>query len=156
MTIRLTASLNSLRPGDAYICIGNLTIIGSDNGLSPGQRQANIWTNDGIPLIVPWGTNFSEILIEIHTFSFKKMHLKMSSGKLMASLSWPQCVNASFLVDSTHSEIGYDQPTETTTIRLQWLQYHFMNEQHVNVFCCKKWTVNISSLRLSDAYNMHQ
>ena len=28
-----------------HICIGNLTIIGSDNGLSPGRRQAIIWTN---------------------------------------------------------------------------------------------------------------
>ena len=32
-------------------------------------------------LIGPLGTNFSEILIAIETFSFKKMHLKMSSGK---------------------------------------------------------------------------
>ena len=29
----------------------------------------------------PLGTNFSEILIEIHEFSFNKMHLKMSSAK---------------------------------------------------------------------------
>ena len=29
----------------------------------------------------PLRTNFSEILIEIHTFSFKEMHLKMSSAK---------------------------------------------------------------------------
>ena len=64
-----------------HICIGNLTIIGSDNGLSPGRRQAIIWTNAGILLIRPLGTNFSEILIEIHTFSFKKMHLKMTSAK---------------------------------------------------------------------------
>ena len=63
------------------ICVGNLTVIGSDNGLSPGRRQAIIWTNAGILLIGPLGTNFNEILIEIHTFSFKKMHLKMSSGK---------------------------------------------------------------------------
>ena len=35
----------------------------------------------GILLIGPLGTNFSEILSEIHTFSFKKMRLKMSSGK---------------------------------------------------------------------------
>ena len=41
----------------------------------------NIWTNAGILLIRPLGTNFSEILIKIHTFSFKKMHLKMSSAK---------------------------------------------------------------------------
>ena len=64
-----------------HICINKLTIIGSDNGLSPGRRQAIIWTNAGILLIGPLGTNFSEILIKICTFSFKKMHLKMSSGK---------------------------------------------------------------------------
>ena len=44
-----------------HICVGKLTIIGSDNGLSPGQRQAIIWTNDGILLIEPLETNFSEI-----------------------------------------------------------------------------------------------
>ena len=64
-----------------HICVGNLTIIGSDNGLSPGRRQAITWTNVGILLIGPLGTNFSEILIVIHTFSFKKIQLKMSSGK---------------------------------------------------------------------------
>ena len=33
--------------------------IGSDNGLSPDQCQAIIWTNAGILLIGPLGTNFS-------------------------------------------------------------------------------------------------
>ena len=64
-----------------HICVCKLTIIGSDNGLSPGQRQALIWTNAGILLIRTLGTNFSEILIKIHTFLFEKMHLKMLSGK---------------------------------------------------------------------------
>ena len=64
-----------------HLCVGNLTIIGSDNGLSPGRRQAIIWTNVGILLIGPLWTNFSEILIEIITFSFKKMRLKVSSAK---------------------------------------------------------------------------
>ena len=32
-------------------------------------------------LIGPSGTNFSEVLIEIHIFPLKKMHLKMSSRK---------------------------------------------------------------------------
>ena len=63
------------------ICISKLAIIGSDNGLAPGRRQTIIWTNDGILLIGPLGTNFSEILIGIQTFTFKKMHLKMSSAK---------------------------------------------------------------------------
>ena len=64
-----------------HICVSKVTIIVSDNGLSPGQRQAIIWNNDGILLIGPLGTNFTGVLIEIDTFSFKKMHLKMSSGK---------------------------------------------------------------------------
>ena len=64
-----------------HICVGNLTIIGSDNGLSPGRRQAIIWTKAGISFIGPLGTNFSEILIEILTFSFKKMYLQVSSVK---------------------------------------------------------------------------
>ena len=63
------------------ICIGNLTIIGWDNGLSPGRRQAIFWTNAGILLISPLGTNFSKILIEIPKFSFKKMCLKVSTAK---------------------------------------------------------------------------
>ena len=57
--------------------VGNLTIIDSDNGLSPGWFQGIIWTNAEILSIRPTGTNFSEILIEIHTFSFNKTHLKM-------------------------------------------------------------------------------
>ena len=64
----LSCVINSLRPSDAY----NLTIIGPDNGLSPGRRQAIIWTNAGILLIGPWGTNFSEILIGIHAFHSRK------------------------------------------------------------------------------------
>ena len=64
-----------------HICVGNLTIIGPDNGLSPFWRQAIIWTNAGILLIGPLGTNFSEILIGIQAFSFKKLHLKTSSAK---------------------------------------------------------------------------
>ena len=71
-----------------HIHVSKLTIIVPDNGLTPGRRQAIIWTNAGILLILTWGTNFSEILSEILTFSFKKMHLKMA-----AILSQPQCVN---------------------------------------------------------------
>ena len=44
----------------------------------PGRHQAITWTNAAILLIWTLGTNFSEIYSEIHTFSFQKMHLKMS------------------------------------------------------------------------------
>ena len=84
---------NSLRLSDTYICISKLTTNPWDNGLSPGQNQAIIWTNAGILLIGPVGTNFSEIFIKIHIFSFKKMHLKMSSVKCRPFLSRPQCSN---------------------------------------------------------------
>ena len=64
-----------------HICVSNLTIIGSDNGLSPGRRQAIIETNAGILSIGPLGTHFNKISIGIQTFSSKKMHFKMSSAK---------------------------------------------------------------------------
>ena len=62
-------------------CVSKPTITGSDNGLSPGRLQAIIWTNAGILLIGLLGTNFSEMLSEIQTFSLRKIRLKMSSEK---------------------------------------------------------------------------
>ena len=86
-----------------HICVGKLTTIGSDNGLSPERRQAIIWTNAGILLIGPLGTNFSEIFIEIQAFSFKKMHLKISSA------NWrPFCLGLSVLtgtIELTHGSL---------------------------------------------------
>ena len=81
-------------------------IISSDNGLSPVRRQAIIWTNAGILLIGPLGTNFGEIWIGIQTFSFDKLHLKTSSVKwrlsciglnefkpvLWHGTAWSQCL----------------------------------------------------------------
>ena len=69
-TSTIIISLKSTYWGQV-ICISKLTIIGADNGLE----------YTGILLIRPLRTNFSEILSEIHTFSFNKMHLKMSSAK---------------------------------------------------------------------------
>ena len=74
-----------------HICVSKQIIV-SDYGLSPGRRQAIIWTNAGILSIGPLETNFSEILIEIYIFSFKKMHLKISSEK------WrPSCLSLNVL-----------------------------------------------------------
>ena len=67
-----------------HIRISELTIISSDNGLAPDRRQAIIWNNARKLLIGSLGTNFSEILVKIYTFSLKKMHLKMS-GKWQPS-----------------------------------------------------------------------
>ena len=72
------------------ICLNKLTIIGSDNNLSPDRRQAIIWTSAGILLIGPLETNFSEILIEIQICSFKKMLLENVVWKIAAILSQPK------------------------------------------------------------------
>ena len=70
-----------------HICVSKLTIIGSDNGLSPGRLQAIIGTNARILLIRTLGTNFSEILGEIHSFSLKKMRLREGDYLVSASMS---------------------------------------------------------------------
>ena len=81
-----------------HICVSKLTIIGSDNGLSPSRCQAIIWTNAAILVIGPMGTNFSEILIEFYAFSFLKMRLQLSSVK------WrPFCLGLNVLM---HCRLG--------------------------------------------------
>ena len=92
-----------------HICIGNLTITGSDNGLLPDWCQAIIWINPWMLLIGPSGTNFSEILIKILTFSFTKMCLNVPFVK------WgPICLGLSvlngiyFVLASVHSQNWFD------------------------------------------------
>ena len=78
-----------------YICIFSLTIIGSDNGLAPWRCHDIIWSNAWILLIGSLETNFCEILIGIKSFSFKKMHFKISSPK------WrPFCIGLNMLDES--------------------------------------------------------
>ena len=88
-----------------HLCASNLTSIGSDNGLSPGRHQTIIWTKNGILLIRPLGIKFRKIIIEMHTFSLKKMHLKLSFGKWrpfclgLSVLKWRLvCINVHTLV----------------------------------------------------------
>ena len=88
-----------------HIYVSKQTIIGSDNSLSPGRRQAIIWTNAELLLIGTLGTNFSEILIEIRIFSFKKMGLKVSSAK------WrPFCLGLNVL--SAYARISHVRPLQ--------------------------------------------
>ena len=63
-----------------HICISKLTIIGSDNGLSPGQWQALIWTNAGILFIKSY--------IFMQENVFENVVCKMPT-----ILSQPQCVD---------------------------------------------------------------
>ena len=58
-----------------------------------------IWANATMLLIRPLGTKFNEISIEIHTFSFTLVHLKMSSGKWQ-----PFCLGFDALIRKTHQQ----------------------------------------------------
>ena len=80
-----------------HICVGKLTIIGSSNSLSPGQRQAIIWTNAAMLLTGPLETNLSEVSIGssnifIQTNAFENVVREMAS-----IFTRPQCVNLSQL-----------------------------------------------------------
>ena len=65
-----------------HICVGNLTIIGSDIGLSSGRRPAIIWTNVGILLCGALGTNLGEMLIKL------SLSLCSSSGNPFTNLDY--------------------------------------------------------------------
>ena len=142
-----------------HICISKLTIIGSDNCLLPARRQAIIWTNAGILLIGPLGTNFSKISIKIHTFSFKKMHLKMLSARWrpfclsLNMLSFHIHHRPSFLASSTfllqrpddsrHVEGagGCHRSPNPRTVRLRlWCEHRVAHCRHgVHIPCLPGW-----------------
>ena len=118
-----------------HICISKLTIIASDNGLSPGRRQAIIWTNAGILLIRLLGTNFNEMLIEIVTFSFMKMCLKVSSA------IWRQfCLGLNVLM-------GWDmQELIITSYFFKWLAINITGDPlHSRAACTQPCNVNTHS-----------
>ena len=98
----------------AYICASELTIIGSDNGLSPGRRQAIIWTNPGMLLIGTLGTNFSEILSKIQTFSIKKKVFENVVWKMAAIWSRPKCVYDQTTYSFAHPNSSKLCPDEST------------------------------------------
>ena len=120
-----------------HICVSKLNIIASDNGLSPGRRQAIIWTSARILLIGSVGTNFSEILIEIIIFSFKKMRLKVLSAK------WrPCCLGLNVLTQICKSRHCDYHCTATTWC---W-QKHFnwMLATNLSPLCEESSTATIS------------
>ena len=74
-----------------HICIREHASTGSDNGLSPGRRQAIIWTIAGILSIGPSGTNFCEMSVDIYTLLSKNNTSKMSSGEAGQFVFAPIC-----------------------------------------------------------------
>ena len=80
--------LNPSRASESsYASMDWLGNIDSDNGLSPGRRQAVARTNADVLLAGPLGTHFSETLI---IFFVKIRHIKILSSKWYTFLFRPQ------------------------------------------------------------------
>ena len=75
-----------------YFCVSKLAFIGSDNGLLPGWRQAIIWTNRALG---------SKLQSNLNIFSFKKMHLKLSSGKWQSFCLGLNVLNTSYFIQAS-------------------------------------------------------
>ena len=106
---------------ETHICVGKLTIIASDNGLSPDRRQAIIWTNTRLLLIGPLGTNFGEILIGIPIFSLKKIRLKMSSAKCCSFRLGLNVLTS--LIPCLYSQLSYMDSNESDGTQSPGLPY---------------------------------
>ena len=112
-----------------HICVSKLTILGSDNGLSPEKRQVIICTNAGLLLIGPLGTNFSEILIKLLTFSSQKMRLKVLSVKRR-----PFCLSLNVLTHSDRDKMAIIYQS-TFSNAFSWMEmYELPLRFHWNVF----------------------
>ena len=118
-----------------YICISKLIIIGSYKSLSPGRRQAIIWTNAGILLIRTSGTNFNEVLSKIETFSFKKIHLKMPA-------KWQTfCLSFNVLTHWGRDKVGAISQT-TFSSTFSWMKmFEFRLEFHWSLFLRVQFTI---------------
>ena len=70
-----------------HICVSKILTISSNNGLSPGRRQAIIWNDAGILGIGRLGINFSGILIEINILSCKKYYDDVKMGAIASQIT---------------------------------------------------------------------
>ena len=121
-----------------HICVSKLTIIGSDNGLSPGRGQAIAWTNPGILLTQTLWTNFSETLSEFHSFSFKVNAFENVVCEMASVLYWPQWVKLETV--QTMCRCNYEREyCNPTTFRTSWkctALWGDLNWHHCALICC--------------------
>ena len=91
-----------------HICVGNLTTIGSNNGLSPDWCQAIIWTSAGILLIGPLRTNFSEIFSRNYNIFIQENVFESVVCEMASILSRPQCVKGKGNLQELKADDMYD------------------------------------------------
>ena len=112
---------------------------------SIGRRQAIIWTNAAILLIRTIGTTFSEILSEIHKFSFRNMHFNISSAKWRQFCLGPaQCVKTYVLsvITSFCVHVLVNRYMLSIQDRIQVLSQHLEAETRWPPFCIRHFQTN--------------
>ena len=119
-----------------HIYVSKLTVIGSDNGLGLGRRKAIFWTNVGILLIVPLGTNFREIAIKNSTFSFK-------IGKWFDI--WKcRLENGRYLVSASMGYFSFGQHWATGAVVLKHI--HSQNQWSLLINVRREYCISFQSL----------
>ena len=121
---------------------------GPSNGMTPNRHQAITQTNVDLSYTGPLWTNLGEILIKMKQFSFKKMHLKMLSAKMLtisfrlqciSTYQWPQhnpnelCLWVPEAIFSQWTITSHHRISLVITTGFQW---------HITFFCChtEAWT----------------
>ena len=136
-----------------HICVSNLTIIGSDNGLAPTRHQAIIWTSAGILLIGHLGRKINEILSNILTFSFTKIRFNVSSAEWQ-----PFCLGLNVLIwkwiwmAPQLFRRQQDHVIIVTWVRY-WVQAHFCQTQFSLIHGLRiRWKITLLSTILPTSF----
>ena len=95
--------------------------------------KAIIWTNVGLLVIGPLGTNFSETLIEILTFPFKKMRLKVWSAKRRPFCLGLNVLNNNHKIFNTNTCINTLRPRQNGCHFPDNNQKHFLEWKSVKI-----------------------
>ena len=135
--------VNSSPPNAAYVSV-NWVSIGSDNGLSPAQCQAIIWTSVGILLMGPLRTNFSEIRIKIQNFHSWKciwQYRRQNGAHFVQgemSYSWFQC--SKLMIAPGNPKLGW------TNWIWPWIIINYIIKDIFEHFWATKWQFEIETL----------
>ena len=106
----------------------NEVIIGSGNGWSHGRCQAITWNSIHILSVRPFGWDL-KILIEIQTFPFYEMHLKMFISKIIVPLnlwSYPLVSSQAVPVASPNRHLIYTGELMWIVDGTRWERVHVL------------------------------
>ena len=142
-----------------HICIGNLTIIGSDIGLVPTRGHAIIWIDAGILLIEPLGTNFNRIWIKIKCTGHKNGN--HSPFKHCPWAQWPKFISRHSLQHTlehffSHSYLWFSLWFHQSDTIIQNSSYILQDIKALQLFIAESlpymWAIHWATLSLKSTH----